>query len=325
MRPILALPSDSRLRPTRALLALGAVLLASCQDTLTGPDSARGSLAPVAIRGASRAERPFTFTTIEHPAINGVPVRSTNASGINAGGDIVGGYVDPAGRGHGYLLRNGEFTTIDYPGSSFTDARGISPDGDIVGTYRLTGEPATRIHGYLLTKHGEFVPLNSPGHINTIAQRILGNGTVLGCRHDNDTMASMVGITFGRDGYSEINEFGSMHNGATPDGRHIVGLYTNMTTGRGEGYRIDDGVLTSLVFPNSIFTAAWDINPAGEIVGVYSDVPQRFHGFVLTEGVYVSIDVPAATATRAVGINARGDIVGNYTLGGRTYGYIATR
>jgi hypothetical protein len=221
------------------------------------------------------------------------------------------------------VLRGGAFTTIDYPGSAFTEARGISPDGDIVGIYRLVGEPVSRVHGFLLTKHGEFVQINSPGHINTIAQRVLPDGTVLGCRHDNDTMDSMKGITINREGYSEITEFASMNNGGTPDGRHIVGLWTNMMTGRGEGYRIDNGIFSSFAFPNSAFTAAWDINPRGDIVGVY--ILAGTHGFVLRGDDWVTIDVPGATVTRAWGINSRGDVVGNYTNATGTHGYLASQ
>ncbi len=317
------LVSTSRLRLMRVpSLVFGALLLAACQDSPTGPPAARSSLAPPSLaRGESRAERAFEFSQIRVPG-----ALFTGASGINAGGDIVGTYVDAAGRAHGYLLSGGTFTTIDYPGSVSTGARGIGPGGEIVGDYRLPGEAASRIHGFVLTRQGEFVRVDSEGHLNTIAQRILADGTVLGCRHDNDMMASMRGMVVSREGYEETDVFASMHNGATPNGRHIVGLYTNMMAGgRVEGYRIDDGVFTALLVPNSIFTAAWDINPPGEIVGVYRDAAQRFHGFVLRDGEYVPIDYPGATATRAFGINARGDVVGNYVAGGKTYGYLARR
>jgi uncharacterized membrane protein len=276
-------------------------------------------------RGESRSETAFDFTTIDVP--NAV---FTSASGINARGDIVGSYRDGSGRSHGYVLRNGEFTTIDFPDAAGavvagTDAGGIGPSGEIVGTYSVAGEPAVNVHGYLLTKQGEFVAVNSPGHTNTIAQRILPDGTILGCRHDNDTMGSMKGFMVSREGYSETEVFASMHNGATPDRRHIVGLYRNMEAGnRGEGYRIDDGVFTSLLAPGSTFTAAWDINPAGQIVGVYRNATGR-HGFVLTDEGYVTIDFPGATETRAFGINSRGDVVGRYVAGGVTHGYLASR
>jgi probable HAF family extracellular repeat protein len=300
-------------------IMLSAAFVVGCGvDNIQAPSPSARS--PILARGESRAERAFDFTTIDVPG-----AVFTSASGINARGDIVGSYTDGTGRAHGFLLRDGEFTTIDFPESVASDARGIGPDGDIVGTYRLAGQTG-QSHGYVRTKDGAFVAVNSTGHINTIAQRILADGTILGCRHDNDIMESMKGIMVSREGYSETEVFASMHNGATPDRRHIVGLYTNMEAGnRGEGYRIDDGVFTALLVPNSTSTAAWDINPAGQIVGVYRSTDAKVHGFVLRDEGYVTIDFPGATVTRAFGINARGDVVGNYIAAGTTHGYLASR
>ena len=68
-------------------------------------------------------------------------------------------------------------------------------------------------------------------------------------------------------GFEPIDVFASMHNGATPDRRLIVGLYMNMmmTPMRQEGYVIDDGQFTPFVVPGSNFTTAWDVNPRGGI------------------------------------------------------------
>ena len=307
----------------RVIALLLPLLFAGCADRaptapLLEPDGQSVAANARSVNGS------FVFTTIDVPG-----ARSTWANGVNAGGDIVGEYVDQqTGRTRGYLLRNGAFTRIDYPGAVVTQARGIGPGGEIVGTYRLPGEPALNIHGFLRTRQGEFVPVNFPGHTSTIAQRILPDGTILGCRHDWDAMETMRGVAIGRRENSEIDAFASMHNGATPDGRLIVGLWTNMMTGRGEGYVIEDGVFTSFVVPGSNFTAAWDVNPAGEIVGVYRDAAAgRFHGFVRRGADYVPIDVPGAVETRATGINARGDIVGRYVRGTdrTTHGFVARR
>jgi len=131
-----------------------------------------------------------------------------------------------------------------------------------------------------------------------------------------------------RSGNSEIEAFASMNNGATPDQSRIVGLWTNMMAeggARSEGYVIDNGQFSSFVVPGSNFTQAWDVNPAGEVVGVQR-TGTAFHGFVLTAaGDYVAIDFPEATATRAQGINARGDVVGSYVKGGKTSGFLARR
>ena len=72
--------------------------------------------------------------------------------------------------------------------------------------------------------------------------------------------------------------FCSMENGGTPDHRRVVGLYFNMAAAdRNEGFLIDDGEFTPLLVPGSTLTQARDINPAGEIIGLYSLVGV-FHG-----------------------------------------------
>jgi hypothetical protein len=310
---------------SRVLLSFPLLLLVACERGPFEPSVSQhdypraGRLSP--LLAASSESRAFTFSTIEVPGAS-----ATTAWGINARGDIVGSYVDGGGRSHGFLLDRGGVTTIDRPGAASTDARGIGPNGEIVGAYRLPGEPAVNVHGYRRSVAGAMVPVDFPGHTNTIAQRLLPDGTILGCRHDNDLMGTMRGVAMSKQGDDEINAFASMHNGATPDRRRIVGLYTDMdvTPNRQEGYVIDDGVFAPLLVPGSLATAAWDVNPAGEIVGVYRDAA-GFHGFVLTADGFLPLDVPGATATRAFGINARGDVVGIYVTGGRTVGFVARR
>ncbi len=304
-------------------ILLSATFVVGCGvDNIQAPSpSARKLLLE---RGSARSETAFDFTAIDVP--NAV---FTSATGINARGEIVGGYVDASLRSHGYILRDGAFTTIDYSDAAGTvvkgtDAKGIGPSGEIVGTYTVVGEPGVNVHGYLLTKQGEFVAVNYPGHTNTIAQRILPDGTILGCRHDDNTMGSMKGVVITRSGSEEIGQFASMNNGATPDHRQIVGLYINMA-GRQQGFLIDDGVFKPLFLGDIPTAAAWDMNPAGEIVGVYRN-SAGLHGFVLRDEVYVAIDFPGALATRAFGINARGDVVGTYVAtDGTSHGFVATR
>jgi probable HAF family extracellular repeat protein len=57
----------------------------------------------------------------------------SEAFGINAAGDIVGRYADAQGTQHGFLLRNGVFTTIDALPGQNTYAWGINARGEIVG------------------------------------------------------------------------------------------------------------------------------------------------------------------------------------------------
>jgi probable HAF family extracellular repeat protein len=263
------------------------------------------------------AELQLVFTTLE--VLGAV---WTNAQGINARGDVVGIYTDTSGLNHGFLWSGGEFATIDVPEARVTAARAIGPNGEIVGTYQRVSESGNiPSHGFLLTAQGKFLSMDFPGHANTIPQRILADGTVLGCYHDADLMASMHGMMMSRDGVAELPEGMSMHNGATPNGKLIVGLYTDMMDGRDKGYLYEGGTLTPLEVPGSTSTAAWDINPAGVVVGVFNDAAGA-HGFMFDGTRFSRIDVPGATTTRVFGINPRGDIVGAYVQGERTRAFI---
>jgi probable HAF family extracellular repeat protein len=301
--------------------------------------------ATLLVVGAARAAQPFQFTPIDFPG-----AVLTNAQGINSGGDIVGFYKDTAGKQHGFLLRNGNFTSIDFPDAAVTDARGINAAGDIVGDYTAaTGTSPANIHGYLLSM-GSFSTVQFPGHLGTIAQRISSDGDIYGCYHDNDLMGTMHGFVRTGEGFADLSDErwhdsrrehdpelihgwtgldvpASMHNGATPSGNIIVGLYTDLTTDLTHGYVVDFGKFSPFDVPNSNLTAAWDVNPEREIVGAFRDTAGKFHGFLRTRrGGYMPIDFPGATATRAFGINPRGEVVGVYIdSAGRTHGYLMSR
>lgn len=73
---------------------------------------------------------------------------------MNQRGDMVGGFAyvnaidecyPPFVDGHGFLLRDGEFTRIDVPGSTGTDAFAINDDAVIVGHFT---DKKGRMHGF---------------------------------------------------------------------------------------------------------------------------------------------------------------------------------
>ena len=88
---------------------------------------------------------------------------------------------------------------------------------------------------------------------------------------------------------------------------------------------LSGGTFIPFDVPGSTFTAAWDVNPSGDVVGVYRDAA-GFHGFLWAKLRFRAVDYPGATTTRAFGINSRGHIVGAYIDGnGRTHGFVASR
>jgi len=93
------------------------------------------------------------FATIDLP--DGRAVFRANG-GFNPRGDLVGVYCDTAPcletstDDHGFLLRQGEFIPINYPGSAESGALGINARGEIVGYYVGAGGVT---HGFLLSPH----------------------------------------------------------------------------------------------------------------------------------------------------------------------------
>jgi hypothetical protein len=311
------------------LITFGNLLALAFLCALSVTAKVSPTFTPINFPGAtftSADDRSFVFSTIDFPGAS-----LTQASGINPAGDVVGIYRDATGTQHGFLLSGEIFTTIDFPGAVFTWARSIGPGGDIVGSYRRAGEPGVNEHGYLLTRNGTFYQVDFPGHINTIASRILPNRTILGCIHDTDRMSTMHGMMATRKGsgefdFSEFDMATTMHNGATPDGRKIAGYFTDMS-GRGRGYLLDEINFIPFDVPGSTFTQAWDMNPSREIVGLYQDTVGQFHGFLVDDDWrFTTIDVPGATATRVFGINPRSDVAGSYVdTTGKTHGFLGRR
>src|SRR5205085_9761170 len=108
---------------------------------------------------------------------------------------------------------------------------------------------------------------------------------------------------------------------------------------------IDDGVFAAFDFPvnsttNASATIAWDMNPAGTVVGLFVRAGST-HGFMLdrwsivngaVSGTFNTVDFPLSPSTNAAytdifGINSAGDIVGKFkeTASGPFHGYLATR
>jgi hypothetical protein len=71
----------------------------------------------------------------------------------------------------------------------------------------------------------------------------------------------------------------------------------------GHGFvRDKKGVFTTIDFPGASFTAVWDINNRGQMVGPYVDAKGSTsggftHGFLLEDGVFTTIDLPGPLET----------------------------
>jgi len=83
--------------------------------------------------------------------IDGPQAIGTFPEGMNAKGEIVGGYVDSSGT-HGFFRsRKGKFITLTIPNATSSDARAINVHGTITGTYSVMNGNS---HGFVLLHEG---------------------------------------------------------------------------------------------------------------------------------------------------------------------------
>lgn len=322
--------------------------------------------ATLMLRGQSFAQQ-FTYTSLDVPGSS-----ATWATGISPGGRIVGGYMGADGREHGYVYDHGTYTTVDVPGSLVGlpddvtlegEVNGINPGGDMVGDYYAPpgapGAPACLVafspacHRGFLLQHARFSDVLVPGHVGSIPNSITPDGSIYGCLHDQTFGPQMFGFVRSPGGdyrtfsYQTLQAGGgelsdpsaskpnSMNNAGTPDGSVIVGLYTPAGATRAHGFTVQNGVFGDYVFPGSVATQIWGINPGGDFLGLYRVVSAGklvTHGFLqLADGSapasldYVDpITGEQAPQTSAFGINPGGAIVGAYVdSSSRQHGFVA--
>jgi uncharacterized membrane protein len=216
----------------------------------------------------------------------------TSAFGINAHGDVVGLYnplasasCGPAmnGAACGFLFTRGQFYNVYVPGSTATNALGINDSGDVVGFYN--NGPAV-MHGFLM-QQGTFTTIDFPGTTRTLVSDINDRGDILGAYVDTSNVGH--GFLLSTGVFTTIDVPGALQTDpAGLSGRinahgEIVGAY--MTIGpKFHGFLLDKNGYSSIDFPNSNLTSARGINPRGDVVGFYRDLPSaggRDHGFLI--------------------------------------------
>ena len=240
----------------------------------------------------------------------------TSVNGVNARGDLVGRYDNAKGGTHGFLRRNGVFTTIGVPQATFTAARGINARGDIVGR---ADDAAGHQHGFLL-RDGQFTLVDFPGASATVALGVNNAGDVTG-QYVNPSGAESGFLL--RDGAFHkvrvIDSCGTEVWMAQDDGKVSVGEFCSPTDHKIHGYlRPRPDNFQNIDFAGADCTSARWINEKDDIVGAYGNTldecsASQFHGFVLRQGLYAAIDFPGSMFTDAQAINDYGVIVGDFT------------
>jgi probable HAF family extracellular repeat protein len=180
------------------------------------------------------------------------------AHDVNDNAAIVGTFSDASGT-HGYLLRNGTYTTINDPNAvGLTSAEGINNYGRIVGWYT---DSQGIVRAFTLTSGG-FRDITIGGSKDTRAFDTNNNGDIVGTytdphglqfsfvRHSNGLVSTVqfpgAVATFARG----INDLG-----------WVVGSYQD-SNGTQNGFLFQNGTYKKLPLP-----AAFRVNNSGDIVG----------------------------------------------------------
>jgi probable HAF family extracellular repeat protein len=142
------------------------------------------------------------YTKFDYPTAG----YSIAPQGINNLGEVVGGYCPapscpggPLPSAYAFLLKNGTFTTLDYPSALATQANAINDSGSIAGFYM---DSAGLLHAYLY-QNGSFTPLDFPNSQWTEALGINNAGTLSGLYQDHNLVIH--GFTYSNGVFTQVN------------------------------------------------------------------------------------------------------------------------
>lgn len=202
------------------------------------------------------------------------------------------------------------FTTIDYPGATFTDVRGINNAGQIVGYTDLGG---------FLYSAGTFTPLPAaPGGLVVGAHGINDGGTIIGAAGPADDSYA-VGFLLNGSTYTFFSYPSRTYT--FPRSINAAGVVTGYAEDRdatgnsinnlGFIYDPATGVFTDVTVPGATLVIAQGINTAGQVVGSVRGGTFSNNAFLRDPATgalsYFKID---GKSTRARGINNAGLITG---------------
>jgi hypothetical protein len=298
---------------------------AGCADLPTAaPDPVAG---PQFSRSAATLDvDDFEYTVIRHPD---APTR-TFVNRMNTRGDVVGDIVVGTVT-TGFVLRQGTFQPVAYPGATFTTALGINERGDIVGTYNAGSGPRA-----FILSDGQYRSLPAPAGYRTRAFDIASNGVIAGSYFTGtgkwrpaiwergvftplDPILTQLGADMA-EGFG-INARGQVVGHYTVAGEAPFPPTANQKM---YGFVYDRGrVSTRLNYPGSGWmSCGWGVGIHGEVVGHYVDIATEavaVSGYMWRNGEYVArMGVPGAIGTYPQAITPNGAIAGYALLGART-------
>jgi hypothetical protein len=225
--------------------------------------------------GFIRAPDGRISTPIVHPDDN---TRTTVLRAVNDDGVVAGFYG--ANVSNGFLLTEGKFRTVDFPGAVATALRGINNLGDVSGTYSIVDFNADEF--------GFIIPRRGPPISFKLADPT-GTGIVVGGINDlrqlvgyyTDATSTLVGFLRQPSGqFVSVIVPGALSTQAygINDCGIVVGVWGDGSTAHGFYGR--PGNLHSFDVPGAVATFTQGINNEGHLVGRYATADGVPHAFV---------------------------------------------
>ena len=203
-------------------------------------------------------------------------VSLTDCAWVNSRGDIVGSY-NTTSLSPGYVLSDGVFIPIEFPGATVTTGWAIGDGGDIVGIE--FNDNFFAAHGYLF-RYGQFTTIDVPNAQATWPTGVLGPKTMVGTYYSQDNVFH--GFLFRRGKFHTIdfpNSTVTWITGISPKG-HIVGFY-NLSDRIQHGLVFRNGRYISIDIPGATGTEANGIDPQDDVVGRYYTSDGHTHAYFL--------------------------------------------
>ena len=221
------------------------------------------------------------------------------------------------------------FTTVDFPGSVYTDLLGFTPQ-TMVGQFIDAGGST---HGWLFSEEGEtFQQFDVPGAWSTALSAINHRGVFGGVYRDDPAHpARRHGFLVVEDVLTTIDYPGSTRTSVVQmnDRGQVVGIGRIPSEGPTTPYGFiwQDGVFTGVSFPGAFGTGLDGINEEGDVCGFTTDTAGGLtHAMMRVQGVFSHVEPPGATDSIALAINDRGQVAGWYNDAlGNTHGFIYYR
>jgi hypothetical protein len=200
-------------------------------------------------------------------------LRAVNDEGVIAG--FYGANVS-----NGFLLTEGKFQTVDFPGAVSTALRGLNNLGDVSGTYSIVDLNADEF-GFIIPRRGPTISFKLPDPT--------GTGIVVGGINDlrqlvgyyTDATSTLVGFLRQPSGqFVSVIAPGAVSTlvFGINDCGIVVGFYDDGSTAHGFYGR--PGNLHTFDLPGAAATFSQGINNEGRIVGRYATADGVPHAFV---------------------------------------------